>query len=78
MDDEMETFARDTANQALDETETWKCAARQIKKAFDEKCGPTWQCVVGKKFASYVTHARYSFSYFKLAPDAHIEIFKSD
>ncbi|EUB55666.1 Dynein light chain, cytoplasmic [Echinococcus granulosus] len=30
--------------------------AKMVKAYFDSKCGRAWQCIVGKHFASYVTH----------------------
>ncbi|CDS41735.1 dynein light chain [Echinococcus multilocularis] len=30
--------------------------AKMVKAHFDAKCGRAWQCIVGKHFASYVTH----------------------
>lgn len=27
-----------------------------IKREFDKKYGPTWHCIVGRNFGSYVTH----------------------
>lgn len=37
-----------------------------IKKEFDKKYGPTWHCVVGRNFGSYVTHETKNFVYFYL------------
>jgi hypothetical protein len=37
-----------------------------IKKEFDKKYGPTWHCVVGRNFGSYVTHETKNFIYFYL------------
>ncbi|KAK9142928.1 hypothetical protein Syun_012328 [Stephania yunnanensis] len=40
--------------------------ARSLKKEFDGWYGPAWQCVVGKSFGSFVTHAGGGFVYFTL------------
>lgn len=37
-----------------------------IKKEFDKKYGPTWHCIVGRNFGSYVTHETKHFLYFYL------------
>ena len=33
-----------------------KDIAQHIKKTFDERKGPTWHCIVGRNFGSFVTH----------------------
>lgn len=30
--------------------------AQHIKKTFDDRKGPTWHCIVGRNFGSFVTH----------------------
>jgi outer membrane cobalamin receptor len=47
-----------------------------IKKEFDKKYGPTWHCIVGRNFGSYVTHETKHFIYFYLGQVA-ILLFKS-
>eukprot|EP00455_Lapot_gusevi_P049395 TRINITY_DN699_c0_g3_i1.p1 TRINITY_DN699_c0_g3~~TRINITY_DN699_c0_g3_i1.p1 ORF type:complete len:116 (+),score=9.80 TRINITY_DN699_c0_g3_i1:91-438(+) len=42
----------------------WKDAAEMIKKEFDEKLGPTWHCIVGSHFGSFVTHESKNLVYF--------------
>ncbi|CAN0369230.1 unnamed protein product, partial [Scytosiphon promiscuus] len=37
-----------------------------IKKEFDKKHNPTWHCIVGRNFGSYVTHETKHFIYFYL------------
>jgi len=37
-----------------------------IKKEFDKKYNPTWHCIVGRNFGSYVTHETRHFIYFYL------------
>lgn len=50
--------------------------AAYIKKEFDKKYNPTWHCVVGRNFGSYVTHETKHFIYFYLGQVA-ILLFKS-
>ena len=40
--------------------------AAYIKKEFDKKYNPTWHCIVGRNFGSYVTHETRHFIYFYL------------
>lgn len=47
-----------------------------IKKEFDRKYSPTWHCIVGRNFGSYVTHETKHFIYFYLGQVA-ILLFKS-
>ncbi|KAB0342021.1 hypothetical protein FD754_018947 [Muntiacus muntjak] len=46
-----------------------------IKKEFD-KYNPTWHCIMGRNFGSYVTHETKHFIYFYLGQVA-ILLFKS-
>lgn len=50
--------------------------AAYIKKEFDKKYNPTWHCIVGRNFGSYVTHETRHFIYFYLGQVA-ILLFKS-
>ncbi|KAF5686996.1 dynein light chain LC8-type [Fusarium circinatum] len=34
-----------------------KYCVPHIKRTFDERKGPTWHCIVGRNFGSFVTHA---------------------
>ena len=47
-----------------------------IKKEFDKKYGPTWHCIVGRNFGSYVTHETKHFIYLYMGQVA-ILLFKS-
>ena len=40
-----------------------KDIAAYIKKEMDKRFGPTWHCVVGRNFGSYVTHETRHFLY---------------
>ena len=42
--------------QALEKYNIEKDIAAYIKKEFDKKYNPTWHCIVGRNFGSYVTH----------------------
>jgi dynein light chain LC8-type len=52
----MQQDAIDCANVALEKFNIEKDIAAYIKKEFDKKYNPTWHCVVGRNFGSYVTH----------------------
>jgi len=53
-----------------------KDIAAFIKKEFDAKFNPTWHCIVGRNFGSYVTHETKHFIYFYLGQVA-VLLFKS-
>ncbi|CAI2725561.1 unnamed protein product [Schistosoma spindalis] len=76
MSDDMQQCAVDTAAQAMIEYNIEKDIAAYIKKHFDKNYGPTWHCVVGKNFGSYVTHETNNFIYFYLQNVA-VQLFKS-
>ncbi|BAB90626.1 dynein light chain-like protein [Oryza sativa Japonica Group] len=40
--------------------------AHDVKKEFDKVYGPTWHCIVGTSYGSFVTHARGCFLYFSM------------
>ena len=56
MSEEMQQDAVDCATQALEKYNIEKDIAAYIKKEFDKKYNPTWHCIVGRNFGSYVTH----------------------
>ena len=64
MDDEMQDAATDLAKAAFDKFNVEKDVASYIKKEFDQKYSPTWHCIVGRNFGSYVTHETKHFIYF--------------
>ena len=76
MSDEMQQDAIDVANQALERHNIEKDIAGFIKKEFDKKYNPTWHCIVGRSFGSYVTHETKNFIYFYMGQLA-ILLFKS-
>ncbi|GMI81214.1 hypothetical protein like AT5G20110 [Hibiscus trionum] len=50
--------------------------AYNIKKEFDKVYGPTWHCIVGSNFGSFVTHSTGCFLYFSMEK-LYILIFKT-
>ena len=76
MSEDMQQDAVDCASQALDQFNIEKDIAAFIKKEFDKKYNPTWHCIVGRNFGSYVTHETKHFIYFYLGQVA-ILLFKS-
>ncbi|XP_021548471.1 dynein light chain 1, cytoplasmic-like [Neomonachus schauinslandi] len=73
---EMRQDSVECATQALEKCNVEKDTAAQIKKEFDKKYNPTWHCIVGRHFGSYVTHETKHFIYFCLGQVA-ILLFKS-
>lgn len=68
--------AVNAATLALDKYNIEKDIAAYIKKEFDKKYNPTWHCIVGRNFGSYVTHETKHFIYFYIGQVA-ILLFKS-
>ncbi|XP_072044126.1 dynein light chain 2, cytoplasmic-like [Amphiura filiformis] len=76
MSEDMQTDAVDCATQAMEKFNIEKDIAAYIKKEFDKKYNPTWHCIVGRNFGSYVTHETKHFIYFYLGQVA-VLLFKS-
>ncbi|KAL6773975.1 LC8 [Auxenochlorella protothecoides x Auxenochlorella symbiontica] len=76
MSQEMQDHAVSSSQAAVEKFTIEKDMAAYIKKDFDSKYGPTWHCIVGRNFGSYVTHESKHFIYFYLGPQA-ILLFKS-
>ncbi|OMJ78145.1 hypothetical protein SteCoe_22119 [Stentor coeruleus] len=76
MTDDMQQDAIETAVQAIQTETVHKSIAAYLKKEFDKKYGPTWHCVVGKNYGSFVTHESQHFMYFFL-DELAILLFKS-
>ncbi|XP_020520606.1 dynein light chain 1, cytoplasmic isoform X2 [Amborella trichopoda] len=76
MKEEVQKEAIDCAIAAFEKHSVEKDIAAYIKKGFDNKYGPTWHCIVGRNFGSYVTHETNHFMYFYLDQKA-ILLFKS-
>ncbi|XP_023526495.1 dynein light chain 1, cytoplasmic-like [Cucurbita pepo subsp. pepo] len=73
---DMQKEAVDIAIAAFEKHSVEKDVAEQIKKEFDQRHGPTWHCIVGRNFGSYVTHESNHFVYFYLDQKA-VLLFKS-
>lgn len=76
MVEDMQQEAVDCATQAMEKFNIEKDIAAYIKKEFDRKYNPTWHCIVGRNFGSYVTHETKHFIYFYLGQVA-VLLFKS-
>jgi dynein light chain LC8-type len=64
--EDMQQDAIDTASVAMEKYTSEKEIAAYIKKEFDKKYDPTWHCIVGRSFGSYVTHESKNFILFYL------------
>ena len=79
MDQDMQDLAIELAEQMLDDKSkkpVEKDVAAYIKKEFDKTFDPTWHCIVGRNYGSYVTHETKNFIYFYHEQTA-ILLFKS-
>ncbi|PIK59775.1 hypothetical protein BSL78_03347 [Apostichopus japonicus] len=76
MDDKMREDVLRLARQALEKFQVEKDIASFLKRQLDELHGPTWHCVAGKHFGSYVTHEIKHFLYFYYGPMA-VLVYKS-
>ena len=75
MSEEIQQDLVECATQALEKYNIEKDIVAHIKKEFD-KYNPTWHCIMGRNFGSYVTHETKHFIYFYLGQVA-ILLFKS-
>jgi dynein light chain LC8-type len=75
MPDALKADAIALGKEAVGAHEQEKDIAFAIKKAFDDKHGATWHCIVGAKFGSYVTY-EVGFIYFYVGEKA-ILLFKA-
>ncbi|XP_038074078.1 dynein light chain 1, cytoplasmic-like [Patiria miniata] len=76
MSEDMQEEAVQCAAMGAEKYTVEKDLAAYIKKEFDRKYNPTWHCIVGKNFGSYVTHETRHFIYFYYGQVA-ILLFKS-
>ncbi|EZG68110.1 dynein light chain type 1 [Gregarina niphandrodes] len=76
MPDNMVTEAVQLAQEALEMHGIERDVAAHIKKEFDKRHEPTWHCIVGRNFGSYVSHETRRFIYFYCGHVA-ILLFKS-
>ncbi|KAJ4297034.1 Dynein light chain [Collariella sp. IMI 366227] len=73
--DEMKP-AGSTSPVAREKLEAQEAMAKFTIEKFDERKGPTWHCIVGRNFGSFVTHETKHFIYFYLGHCA-ILLFKT-
>ncbi|KAF8354415.1 hypothetical protein PRIPAC_96038 [Pristionchus pacificus] len=64
MPEEMQRAAMQVAVDAMSKYRVEKDIATYIKEEFDKRYLPSWHCVVGRNFGSYVTHETNHFIYF--------------
>jgi len=76
MTEDMQSEAIEVAQEGLSKFNIEKDIAQFIKKTFDDRKGPTWHCIVGRNFGSFVTHETKHFIYFYLGHCA-ILLFKT-
>ncbi|PHH77482.1 hypothetical protein CDD80_546 [Ophiocordyceps camponoti-rufipedis] len=74
--DDMQQESIEVAQEAMAKFTIEKDIAQHIKRTFDERKGPTWHCIVGRNFGSFVTHETKHFIYFYLGHCA-ILLFKT-
>lgn len=76
MAEEMQQDSIEIAKEAMNKYTIEKDIAMHIKKTLDDRKGPTWHCIVGRNFGSFVTHESKHFIYFYLGHCA-ILLFKT-
>ncbi|KAF9875896.1 dynein light chain type [Colletotrichum karsti] len=76
MTEDMQQECIEVAQEAMAKFTIEKDIAQHIKRTFDERKGPTWHCIVGRNFGSFVTHETKHFIYFYLGHCA-ILLFKT-
>ncbi|ESL07515.1 dynein light chain lc6, flagellar outer arm [Trypanosoma rangeli SC58] len=76
MPKDMENYAIHCAQDGFLKLYTEKEVASHIKREFDKKYGPTWNCFVGRNFGSYVTHETNHYFYFYMG-QMGVLLFKS-
>ncbi|KAL1894092.1 Dynein light chain [Ceratocystis pirilliformis] len=76
MAEDMQQEVIEIAQAAMQKYTIEKDIAQHIKKTFDDRKGPTWHCIVGRNFGSFVTHETKHFLYFYLGHCA-ILLFKT-
>eukprot|EP00920_Eleutheroschizon_duboscqi_P032079 GHVT01077364.1.p2 GENE.GHVT01077364.1~~GHVT01077364.1.p2 ORF type:complete len:109 (-),score=20.18 GHVT01077364.1:960-1286(-) len=58
--------AEEQAIQALETCRRERDIADHLKRFFDATHSPTWNCIVGRYFGSYVTHEAKRYIYFSV------------
>uniref|UniRef100_A0AC35FF02 Dynein light chain n=1 Tax=Panagrolaimus sp. PS1159 TaxID=55785 RepID=A0AC35FF02_9BILA len=64
MPDEMIETAIECTSQAFKKFNVERHIAHHIKQTFDKRYNPTWHCIVGRSFGSFVSHENQHFIYF--------------
>ncbi|KAM6532013.1 Dynein light chain [Fusarium solani] len=59
MTEDMQQESIEVAQEAMAKFTIEKDIAQHIKRTFDERKGPTWHCIVGRNFGSFVTHGAW-------------------
>ncbi|CAH8482761.1 unnamed protein product [Schistosoma intercalatum] len=75
MHEDIQQKAVETTVTAIEKYTVEKDIAAYIKMEFDKYYHPTWHCIVGKHFGSYVTHELNCFIYFYIK-DVAILLYK--
>jgi len=64
MSKDMQQHAVDCVAHAFESHRMEKDIASILKREFDKMYNPTWHCIVGRSFGSYVTHESKHMIYF--------------
>ncbi len=62
--DAMQAEATGVAQEATAKFAVEKNIAKHVKTTLDDRKGPTWHCIVGRNFGSFVTHQTKHSVYF--------------
>lgn len=76
MPQDMQRKAINLALTALERYELERDMAHFLKREFDERFQPSWHCIVGRHFGSFVTHDGSGFLYFYIDKTA-VLLFRS-
>mmetsp|Transcript_56743 Transcript_56743/g.64763 ORF Transcript_56743/g.64763 Transcript_56743/m.64763 type:complete len:92 (+) Transcript_56743:91-366(+) len=76
MEPDMLEFATSQALLAQEKCSTEQEIATHLKHVFEDNFQPNWHCLVGRHFASFVTHEAKHFAYFYIGQMGFL-IFKS-
>lgn len=63
MSEDMQQDAVDSVTQAMEKHKVPMEIAAYVKKDFDKKYNPTWHCIIGKNFGSYVNYETQGLIY---------------
>lgn len=64
MSPEMQSDALDIAQKAISQHQMERDIASYVKKEFERRYTPTWQCIVGRNFGADVVHENKNLIYF--------------